>query len=516
MKVTLVGAGPGDPGLLTLRGKNALANADVVVYDALANDALLAHAKAGAELIYVGKVAGDHALPQDEINELLALKALENGGQNVARLKGGDPYIFGRGGEEAFYLQSRGIPFEEIPGVSSAIAAPAYAGIPLTHRGYVSSLTILTGHEAIKEKSSLNWRALAESGSTLVIVMGVKNLPDIAAKLIAAGMAPDTPAAIIYKGATPEQKSLRATLANLPREAKEGGFSNPSVIVIGRVAELAGTLDWFSRKALLGKTIVVTRAREQASELAERLEELGARVLQSPSIAVRPLEDYSAVDAAIKRVETYDWLVFTSVNGVKFFWERLAAEAKDTRALYRAKVAAIGPATANALAKVGVFADIVPPAYVAEEVVKMLGEYEGDSLAGKKILIPRALKARSTLPDGLSQAGAKVEVAPVYQTVPEKGASAEIRALLAVDKLDCVTFASSSTVTNFLDAIPPEELKARPRALLAAIGPITAETLASYGLKADIVPAKYDIPGLCAAIVSRFTDAQKSGNSQCP
>lgn len=505
MKVSLIGAGPGDPGLFTLRGKELLAEADVIIYDALANDALLSFAKAGAELIYVGKIASDHALPQHEINELLALKAMENGGQKVARLKGGDPYIFGRGAEEAEYLQKKGVPFEEVPGVSSAIAAPAYAGIPLTHRDYASSLTILTGHESSsKRESSHNWRALAQSGSTLVIVMGMKNLPKITNNLLTAGMDPDTPAAIIYKGTTPEQRSLVTRLAKLPTEAAEKCFANPSVLVVGKVAALTGSLDWFSRKPLLGKSIVVTRAREQASDLAALLTEAGALTLQCPAITVRPLENYDAIDAAVGRLGEYAWLVFTSVNGVKFFWERLRAAALDSRALRGAKIAAIGPATADALAKKGIFADLVPPAYVAEEVVKMLVEYEGASIAGKKILIPRAKEARSALPDGLREAGAIPEVAPVYETVPADGEASRIRELLRENRLDCVTFASSSSVTNFLKLIPPEELRKNPRVTLAAIGPITEETLESRGLKAAIIPAKYDIPSLCEAIVAHY------------
>lgn len=294
MKVYLLGAGPGDPGLLTLKARDALAAADVVVYDALANDSLLGHARPDAELIYVGKVAGNHALPQHEINALLVRKAKE--GNIVARLKGGDPYIFGRGGEEAEELLAAGVPFEEVPGISSTIAAPAYAGIPLTHRDFASSVTIITGHENPDKPGSVhNWQALARSASTLVFVMGMKNLPDIARNLLDAGLDPRTPAALIYRGTTPRQRSLVATLRELPQAAVDAHFTNPSVIVVGKVASLHDKLNWFEQKPLLGKSIVVTRAREQASGLARSLSGLGAEVIQCPTIEIRALPDLSLI-----------------------------------------------------------------------------------------------------------------------------------------------------------------------------------------------------------------------------
>ncbi|MEE0815743.1 MAG: uroporphyrinogen-III C-methyltransferase, partial [Desulfovibrio fairfieldensis] len=310
MKVYLLGAGPGDPGLLTLKARDALAAADVVVYDALANDSLLGHARPDAELIYVGKVAGNHALPQHEINALLVRKAKE--GNIVARLKGGDPYIFGRGGEEAEELLAAGVPFEEVPGISSTIAAPAYAGIPLTHRDFASSVTIITGHENPDKPGSVhNWQALARSASTLVFVMGMKNLPDIARNLLDAGLDPRTPAALIYRGTTPRQRSLVATLRELPQAAVDAHFTNPSVIVVGKVASLHDKLNWFEQKPLLGKSIVVTRAREQASGLARSLSGLGAEVIQCPTIEIRALPDYAELDAAVARLADYGWLIFT-------------------------------------------------------------------------------------------------------------------------------------------------------------------------------------------------------------
>lgn len=341
MKVYLIGAGPGDPGLLTIKGKDILEKADVVVYDYLANDTLLGYARPDAERIYVGKVAGNHALPQDGINKLIIEKAKE--GKIVARLKGGDPYIFGRGGEEAEELLDAGVPFEEVPGISSTIAGPAYAGIPLTHRSFSSSVTLITGHENPDKPGSVhNWKALAASANTLVFVMGMKNLPDIARNLIEAGLSPDTPAALVHWGTTAKHRSLAATLGTLHEEGVRQGFTNPSVIIVGKVVTLRDRLNWFEQKPLLGRSVVVTRAREQASGLAAQLADLGAEVIQFPTIDIKPLEDYSSVDAAVRNLGAYDWLIFTSANGVKCFWERLEAQGLDARALYGLQVAAIG------------------------------------------------------------------------------------------------------------------------------------------------------------------------------
>lgn len=508
MKVTLVGAGPGDPGLLTLRGRDAMAQADVIVYDALANTSLLGHARPGAELIYVGKIADQHALPQEEINALLVEKARM--GRNVVRLKGGDPYIFGRGGEEGEYITACGIDFEEVPGISSAVAAPAYAGIPLTHRDFVSAVTIITGHEKPgKENSAHNWHSYAASGSTLVFLMGVKNLPHICSSLLVAGMAADMPAAIIYRGTTPEQRTLVSTVERLPADAAAAGFTNPSVIVVGRTVALRERLDWFSGKPLLGRTIVVTRAREQASSIARELTDLGARVIQCPSIAIRPVSDYSVCDAAIAHLRDYSWVVFTSVNGVKYFWRRLQKAGLDSRALSGIKIAAIGPATAAAVAEHGVNADLLPPTYVAESVAQAMKEQMGEDLTGQRVLLPRAVKARSALPDELTGAGAVVDVAPIYETVPDTSESVNVRRVLQDGALSCVTFGSSSTVENFLGMVSAEELKAHPEVLLAAIGPVTAATLTKYGLVPQIQPAEFTIPGMIKAIVEYYNPGSR-------
>lgn len=507
MRVYLLGAGPGDPGLLTLKARDVLARADVVVYDALANESLLAHARPDAEKIYVGKVAGNHALPQHEINALLVRKAKE--GKIVARLKGGDPYIFGRGGEEAEELLAAEIPFEEVPGISSTIAAPAYAGIPLTHRDFASSLTIITGHENPDKPGSVhNWSALAAGASTLVFVMGMKNLPDIVRHLLDAGMDPQTPAALVHRGTTPRQRSLVSSLADLPKAALEAHFTNPSVIVVGKVASLHDKLNWFEQKPLFGKSVVVTRAREQASGLARSLTELGAEVIQCPTIEIRPLSDYAQLDAAVSRLADYQWLIFTSVNGVRWFWSRLGAAGKDSRAIGACKVAAIGPATAEALERRGIFPDFVPQRYVAEGVLEGLLAREGGAIRGKRFLLPRAAMARDVLPRELEKAGAVVDVIAAYETVPAAAHRDEVLERIQAGTLDCVTFGSSSTVENFLSLIPADVLKAHPETRLAAIGPVTAETLRKHGLEARIQPQEYTIPALVTALQRHFARAK--------
>ena len=499
-KVYLIGAGPGDPGLLTLRGRDLLASCDVIVYDYLASPSLLAFAKKGAELIYVGKKGGDHTLPQGRINELLVAKAKE--GKSIARLKGGDPYMFGRGAEEAEELLAAGIAFEVVPGVTSAIAGPAYAGIPLTHRAYASSVCFATGHEdPDKPEERHNWAAFAKGTSTLVFFMGMKNLPDISRKLIDNGMNPETPAALVRWGTTPEHRSLVSTLEALPQDAEKHGFSAPSLIVIGEVVRLHDTLNWFEQKPLLGKGIVVTRAREQASGIAAMLTELGARVIEFPTIRIVPMADYAPLRAALCRVREYDWLVFTSVNGVAFFREQMQALGLDARALAGVQVAAIGPATAEAVQGMGVSPDFVPEAYVAESALAGLISL---GVCGKRILIPRAQEARDVLPQGLSNAGAIVDVLPVYTTEPCNQAKEQVLELLEQGDIQALTFGSSSTVTNFLAQIPVETLKRHPSLRYACIGPITAKTLVDAGLPCHIQPEEFTVPALVDAVAAYF------------
>lgn len=506
MYVYLIGAGPGDPGLLTCKGRQVLSEADVVVYDYLSSDELLALARPDAELIYVGKIAGNHAMKQGDINKLLIAKAKE--GKIVARLKGGDPYIFGRGGEEAEELVDAGVPFEEIPGISSSIAAPAYAGIPLTHRAWSSSVTIVTGHEDPNKSSSvLDWHALARSASTLVFLMGMKNLPEIAAKLMESGMPGDTPAALVHWGTTEKQRSLVSTLADVPDAAVREGFANPSIIVVGDVVRLKDKLNWFEKKPLFGRTVVVTRAREQASESAALLASRGARVIQFPTIDIVPMADYSRLDDAVRNLSRYGWIVFTSVNGVRFFRERLNAQGLDARALGPVKVAAIGPATAKAVEAMGIRADLVPSSYVAEGVAQAMLEL---GMKGQRVLLPRAKEARDVLPNALRDAGAEVDVIAAYETVPSDKHREEVMAALEAGTLDCVTFGSSSTVRNFLASIPLETLNKHPEVHFAAIGPVTAETMRSLGLTPDIQPKEFTIPAMVDAVCDAFTHKERA------
>ncbi|SBW04878.1 Uroporphyrinogen III synthase/methyltransferase [uncultured delta proteobacterium] len=497
--VYLIGAGPGDAGLLTLRGKELLETCDVIVYDYLASEELLAFARPDAEVIYVGKMGGDHTLPQQDINRLLVSKARE--GKSVARLKGGDPYMFGRGAEEAEELLDAGVAFEVVPGVTSAIAGPAYAGIPLTHRAYASSVCFATGHEdPEKAESAHDWKALATGASTLVFFMGMKNLPSIVENLTKNGMDPATPAALVRWGTTPDHRSAAGTLGTLQRLAEEGNFTAPSLIVIGKVVALHDTLNWFEKKPLLGQGVLVTRSREQASGMAALLAAEGARVVQFPTITIAPPEAATAVRQSACRLRDFDWVVFTSPNGVAYFWRELEALGLDTRALGAAVVAAIGPATAEALAKKGVRADYVPASYVAEDLLEGL---VAKGVAGKRILIPRAENARDVLPKGLMKAGAEVTVVPAYRTLPapdrDKNAEAA-KELFAAGKIRYITFASSSTVTNFLEAVPAETLRQYPDLRFACIGPVTAKTLEEAGLACHVMPEEYTIPALVAAI----------------
>ncbi len=504
--VYLIGAGPGDAGLLTLRGKELLETCDVIVHDYLANEELLSFARRDAEIIYVGKMGGDHTLPQREINALLVARA--KAGNSVARLKGGDPYMFGRGAEEAEELLAAGVPFEVVPGVTSAIAGPAYAGIPLTHRKFASSVCFATGHEdPDKPESAHDWHALATGASTLVFFMGMKNLPGIVENLVGHGMAPDTPAALVRWGTTPDHRSVAGTLAELPRLAEEGKFTAPSLIVIGKVVGLHGRLNWFEKKPLLGAGVMVTRSREQASGMARLLASHGARVVEFPTIGIEPPEDASPVREAACRLREYDWAVFTSPNGVDSFWRELDALRLDARAFAATSVAAIGPATADALARKGLRADFMPQSYVAED---LLAGLLARGVAGTRILIPRAENAREVLPKGLADAGALVSVVPVYRTVPASGRAenaARAVALFREGKIRYITFASSSTVTNFLDAVPVETLRRFPALRFACIGPVTAGTLEEAGLVCHVMPERHTIPDLVAAIAG---DARKN------
>lgn len=478
--VYLVGAGAGDIGLLTLKACEVLKVADVVIYDRLADDAIL-NLCAGAKKIYVGKEAGKHTLKQAEINQLLVDEARQN--KIVVRLKGGDPFVFGRGGEEALYLRENDLPFEIIPGVTSAIAVPAYAGIPVTHRGIATSFAVVTGHEdPTKPESSIRWEKLSTAVDTLIFLMGVANLPQIVAKLIEFGRNPDTPAALIRWGTKPNQETFVSTL----KEAPNVKILPPAIFIVGEVVNLREQLKWFETRPLFGKKILVTRARAQASKLSNALQDLGAEVVECPTIKIAaPSDNYTVIDSAINNLRGFDWIIFTSANGVEKFFERLKLNNLDARALN--KVAAIGSATADKLSSYGIIADVVPKEFVAESLADSLKEFVG----GKKVLLARAEIAREVLPDTLKTFGAEVTVAPVYKTEAEEPAQIEF------DSIDLITFTSSSTVENFIASYGVEPLQ---KVSSAAIGSITAQTLERYEITASVVAKEFTINGLIDAI----------------
>ena len=501
-KVYLVGAGPGDPGLITVKGRECIRDADVIIYDYLASPALLNHASETAEQIYVGKKGGDHTLSQDGINALIVEKAAS--GRVVTRLKGGDPFIFGRGGEEAEVLVAAGIPFEIVPGVTSAIAAPAYAGIPLTHRDYTSTLAFVTGHEdPTKADTSIDWASLARGIGTLVFFMGVKNLPHITRNLMDNGMSPETPVGLVRWGTTTRQESVFGTLENIVERVRAAGLKAPSIIVVGNVVTLRKTLGWFENRPLLGRRIVVTRAREQASDLVRRLTDMGADCLECPTIRVMPPEDWRPLDAAVRNLSTYDWIVFTSVNGVKFFFRRLFETGHDVRALHRLKTACIGPVTAETLMGFGLKTDILPENYRAESVVDA---FRTEALSGRRILLPRAMEARPVLPVELARMGATVDEVTAYRTVQARDNAERLVDELESGGIDMITFTSSSTVENFKALLPEEvPLERLMRGVrVASIGPITSDTARSLGFTVDVTAASYTIPGLCDAILAHY------------
>ncbi len=473
MTVYLVGAGPGDPGLLTLRGRELLKLCDALVYDRLADPRIVAMANADAERHYAGKQAGQHAMSQDQINALLV--ELGRRHQTVVRLKGGDPFIFGRGGEEALALAAAGVGFEVVPGISSAYAVPAYAGIPVTQRGMAAQVTVVTGHEdPTKPESDVDWSALARTPGTLVLLMGVSSLARNAERLIEAGMAPGTPAAVISNGTRPEQRTVTGTLEGIAAAAAD--LPSPAVTLVGEVATLHDRLAWFEQRPLFGRTIAVTRARAQASSLAARLAGLGASVLEAPAIRIEPLP------FTRPPLGQYDDLVLTSVNGVELLLET------DVRELAGVRVAAIGSATVAALQRRGIAADVVPPRAISEELLEELG-----TVAGRRVLIATAEGARDVLPDGLRQRGAIVEVLHLYRTVPEPVDPD------AIDAVDLVTFASSSTVDTVLGALDADRLT-RLRAV--SIGPVTSASLRAAGVEPVAEAEPHDVDGLVDAVLA--------------
>lgn len=521
--VYLVGAGPGDPGLLTVAAAEALRQADVVVYDYLANARLLELCRPEAERIYVGKSAGKHTLTQDQINQVLVDKAgelaqQEGGGQRtVVRLKGGDPYVFGRGGEEGEVLHAKGIDFVEIPGITSGIAAPAYAGIPVTHRNFTSSITLITGHEkegsetADEGTARVNYEALAKLNGTLVFYMGVKSLPQITAKLMAGGLANSTPAAVIRWGTHAKQETVTGTLDSIVEVVRQAGITAPAITIVGQVVTLRDTLNWFERRPLFGQTVLVTRTRQQASELGDALGRLGATVLEAPTIELAPPEDWSEIDAALRKLAEYDSIVFTSANGVRAAWGRLREMKLDARAFGGLHVAAIGPSTADALAEIGIVPDVIPEKFVGEELAVALRQAFGgtgaEPLSGKRFLLLRADIARPVLREELRKAGAQVDDLPIYRTLRPAGLPEDVVTALRTGQVEWVTFTSASTANNLHDMLPEDLHGVVAGIKKLSIGPITTAAMEKLGWKPTLEAPQHDIRGMVAAMRAQF--AQK-------
>ena len=491
--VYIVGAGPGDKKLITLKGVECLQQADVVIYDLLLNDALLEHCPTHTEKIR----APDpriRATRQAELNQLLIQQA--EAGKIVVRLKGGDPYIFGRGGEEAIALTEAGVPFEIVPGITAAIAASAYAGIPVTHRDYASSVAFVTGHSAaLRQDSNIHWEQLATAVDTLVVYMGVAHLDQIVERLITHGRDPQTPVSLVRVGTTPQQYVVHGTLADIAQKVAAVQLKSPAVIVIGEVNRLREQLRWFDTKPLFGKRILVTRARAQASEFADLLEANGAEVIQFPTIEIHPLD----IDPTnIPAPKEYDWIIFTSVNAVEIFFERLREIGQDARAFGKSKICAVGPKTVEALNRIGIYPDFVPSHARGSAVAAEIADVQGAA-----ILLPRAKIATADLPNGLRKRGARVEEIPLYDTVKVENESRQIiEEALLTGRIDFVTFTSSSTVHNFLEMFPTrtaEELLTN--AQVAVIGPTTAATATQHGVRVDIVAKEASIESLVEAIL---------------
>jgi uroporphyrinogen III methyltransferase / synthase len=501
-KVYLVGAGPGDLGLVTLRAKECIEQADVIVYDHLANPEMLGWAREDAEIIYAGKEAGKHALKQDEINALLIEKARE--GKQVVRLKGGDPFVFGRGAEEAKAVVDAGIAFEIVPGITSAIAGPAYAGIPVTNRSQNSHVTFFTGHEdPAKTQSSIDYAALAKLGGTQVMLMGVERIEAIAQRMMEQGARKDLPVALVRWATTGRQETLVGTLENIAQRVGDLGFEAPAVAVFGEVVALRENLSWYEKRPLSGKRIVVTRTRKQASELSNRLRALGAEIVELPTIRIEPPTDVREFAELVQDAHSYDWIVFTSPNGVEAFFEMFFKLYDDAREIGGVRIAAIGPATAQRVKDYHLHVDLQPEEFVAEAIVREFAKQGG--VENLRILIARAEKARDVLPKELSGLGAIVDEGFAYRTVPETRDATGARRRLLEEGADLITFTSSSAVENFVALGLPW-----PKGMqVASIGPVTSKTAREQGLKIDIQARRYDIEGLVEAIRGFFAKEER-------
>jgi uroporphyrinogen III methyltransferase/synthase len=521
-RVYLVGAGPGDPGLLTVRGERCLAAADVVVHDYLVGPRLLEHVRPDAEVIALGQSHEDDERPgQAAIESLLVERA--RAGKMVVRLKNGDPFLLGRGAEEAEALERAGVPFEVVPGVSSALAVPAYAGIPLTHRERASVVTIATGHQAADDAGAaggvptLPWDALVRQGGTLVFLMGMRQLAGIMSALIAHGLAPETPAAVVEWGTTGRQRTAVGTASMLAAQVRAAGLSPPGVVVVGSVVELRERARWFERRPLFGRCVVVTRPRGQEGGLARLLEDRGAEVIVFPTIAIAPPADPAPLATAVRTAGGYDWLVFTSANGVRAFFDCFAAQGNDVRELACARLAAIGPETAAELER-----RLLRPAVVAAEfrAEGLLAALAGEDLRGQRVLLPRAAGARAILPETLAARGAQVNEVIAYRAVPPAAADVHgLRGALARGTVDALTFTSSSTVRNFVAMVGREALAHQPsrgRPLVACIGPVTADAARALGLEVGVMPTSFTVPALAEALVEHFRRQHDESPSGLP
>lgn len=509
-KVYLVGAGPGDPGLITLRGIECLGVADVIVYDYLVNPAVLSHARPRARRIFAGKRKGEKTISQVEINRLLVKEA--RAGRTVARLKGGDPLIFGRGGEEALALADAGISFEIVPGVSSVSGVPAYAGIPLTHRGLSATVTLATGHEdSGRPESLIPWDEILSRTGTLVFMMGITHLGEIVERLIKHGRSPETPIAVICWGSWSKQRTVTGVLADIVERSRRESVRPPGLIVVGEVVRLRSRLKWYETRPLFGRQVLVTRPKDQAGELSRILRDAGADPVEVPTIELVPPKSFSALDRAVRKIESYDWLIFTSANGVRVFLDRLWRSGRDLRALHAARICAIGPKTAEAAAHRGVRVDLIPNKYQAEGLLAALGRVP---MKGRRVLLPRAQEARELLPQALRRRGAKVDVVPAYRAVRPKGL-AEAKKLLQGGSVSVITFTSSSTARNLLDSLGKRSAaRILEGVTVAAIGPITAQTVREFGLTPQIVATSSTSAGLVRAMVKFFQKNQVGRGSR--
>lgn len=498
-KVYLVGAGPGDPGLLTLRGRELLQEADLVLFDPMVDERVLCHVRDGVELVDIGAWPGGGPPTQQEVNALLVKHARE--GKTVVRLKNGDPFVLGRGEEEAEALAAAKLPFEIVPGVSSAVAAPAYAGIPLTYPGFAASFTVVSGGEdPSTEESLIDWRALATGPGTLVVLMGWESLPGIVDVLHTEGMAAETPAALIEWGTEPRQRTVVGVLSDITSRGRKAELRPPVVAIFGKVVALRNRMRWYDNRPLFGRRIMVTRSSSQAGELTDLLAREGAESVELPCIQVQPLEDDSPLRDAAARLGGYRWVVFTSVNGVDAFWAALEGSGMDARAFGGVSVATIGPATARSLARRGIAADYVPAEYVAEALLEGLGAHVH---SGDTVLIPHAEGAREVLIEGLRARGVTVDALVAYRTTLPQSSGDRARRLLQGDTVDVVTFASSSTVRNLV-ALLQGDTSLLERTLVACVGPVTADTAEELGLRVDIRASEYTLPGLVTAIKEHF------------